>query len=141
MVTPCDGRIVGTSNNIHRTISQGLHKWFPKARYDIRREGKTYDFIWEADTGSTMDLLTYDMAPKEHEGSDKNWILLDEPPPQILWGAFVSRLRRGGYIYIFMTPMGGAGWLFEMMEKAGVSLTWEQSASPEEKQLMKIEMN
>jgi len=113
------GRIVGTSANCQGAISKGLKKWLPRGRYKINKRNRPWDFEWTTDTGCMWEVYTYEMDKKDFEGADLDWICFDEPPPQRIWNACVQRLRQGGYIYIFMTPLEAAAWIMMKLEEDG----------------------
>jgi len=120
MRKPARIRIIGTPSNISGPINEELRKWFPKGRYTTRKEKKSFDFIWEADNGSILDLMTYEQDIGEFAGATLDACLMDEPPRQDIWGETIQRFRQGGYIYCFFTPLHEAGFIYNMMEEDGV---------------------
>jgi len=126
MHRPNRGRIVGTAANCKGAIMEELHKWFPKGRYRTKREHKTFEQIWVTDTECFFDVFTYEQDVREFSGVTLDFICFDEPPPENIWNECVQRMRQGGYIYIFMTPLNYAGWFFQMMERDGVDFSYNE---------------
>ena len=108
------GRVVSDSALIEKNIVDALKEWFPKGRYTTAKRNKHYESYWETDTGWNFDIMTYDQAPKEFEGVTLGWAWLDEPPPDAVLKATISRMRTGGVIFITATPLSGSGYLFDM---------------------------
>ncbi len=105
---PKRGRIVSDPATIVGTIIPEIQKWFPKGRYKSEKKGKHYEAFFTTDTGWVFDILSYDQDPKEFESATIGWIWLDEPPPESIYKACVSRLRKGGKMIITQTPIGSA---------------------------------
>lgn len=108
-------RIVTEPTTVSSTIIPELYAWFPKGRYVAEKKGKTYECHWTTDTGWTIDIMTYDQAPKEFESATLGLIWLDEPPPESIYKACVSRLRRGGLLFITATPLTGSAWMYDQI--------------------------
>lgn len=106
-------RIVSDPTTIRETIIPAMHDWFPKGRYKTKKMGKNYDYHWKTDSGWTIDVMTYDQDVKEFESSTLSLILFDEPPPQAIYKACVSRTRKGGILGIFATPLIGSAWMYD----------------------------
>lgn len=92
-----------------------LKHWFPVGRFTTSKEGKTYDKHWETDTGWEIDIMTYEQDVKEFESATVSVIWFDEPPPEPIFKACVSRLRKGGLIFITATPLTGSAWLYDQI--------------------------
>lgn len=107
------GRIVSDATNIKENIVPELKKWLPKGRFTSKRNGKSYDSYFITDTGFEFDIMTFDQDPKEFESVNLGWVWLDEPPPETIYKACVSRLRRGGTMWITATPLTGSAWLYD----------------------------
>ena len=88
-----------------------LKKWLPKGRYELTKAGKTYESQLISDTGWTLLLKSYDQDPQQMESADVGLILLDEPPPKILWDALIARTRMGCIILFAMTPLYHSAWI------------------------------
>ena len=100
------GRIVSDPTNIQEKIIPELKKWLPEGRYTTEKKGKNYEYFWKMDTGFSFDLMTYDQETKEFESVDLGWCFLDEPCPEAIYKANISRLRMGGRMFITETPIG-----------------------------------
>lgn len=87
-------------------------KWWPKGKYEAIKAGKNHYSQYKANDW-VVDVMTYDQAPKEFEGGTLGLIIMDEPPPRHVWNACISRLRLGGLILLFLTPLSDAAWLFD----------------------------
>lgn len=108
-------RIVTEPATVTSTIIPELYNWFPAGRYKAEKRGKNFECHWESDTGWTIDIMTYDQAPKEFESATLGLIWLDEPPPESIYKACVSRLRRGGLLFITATPLTGSAWMYDQI--------------------------
>jgi phage terminase large subunit-like protein len=107
------GRIVSDPTTISQKIVPELHMWLPQGRYTAARGDKHFDSKWSTDTGFKIDLMTYEQDTKEFESVDLGWAWFDEPPPEHIYKATVSRMRRGGIIFITETPLTGSAWLYD----------------------------
>lgn len=109
------GRIVTDPTTVKSTTINELKKWFPKDRYRTNKQGKNYEYFWETDTGWDFDVMTYDQNIKEFESVTLGWAWFDEPPPEAIFKATVSRMRRGGIIFITATPLTGSAWMYDQI--------------------------
>ena len=108
-------RIVTEPTTVVSTIIPELKAWFPKGRYKTEKRSKAYECYWETDTGWKIDIMTYDQDVKEFESATLGLIWLDEPPPESIYKACVSRLRRGGMLFITATPLTGSAWMYDQI--------------------------
>lgn len=106
-------RIVSDPTTISEKTIPEFEKWFPQGRYKAFKDKKNFFSKWETDTGWKLDCMTYEQDPKEFESVERGLILFDEPPPEAILKASISRLRLGGRIGIFMTPLASAAYLFD----------------------------
>ena len=111
---PKAARIVTDSDLVEKNIVSQLKDWFPKGRYASRKGGKHYESKFRTDTGWDMDIMTYDQEPKQFEGVTLGLAWLDEPPPEHVLKAIISRMRKGGVIIITATPISGSAHLYDM---------------------------
>lgn len=117
---PKRGRIVSEAANVKKNVIPSLEDWFPLGRYTATKNGKDYMSQWETDTGFSFDIMTNDQDPKQFEGPTLGWIWFDEPPTEAIFKAGVSRLRKGGIMFITATPLNGSAWMYdEIVGKAG----------------------
>lgn len=103
-----DPKLVEEIGPWHTEIST----WWPKGKYLAAKAGKQWYSVYKAGPW-LLDVMTYDQAVKDFEGATLGVAIFDEPPPQQIWNATVSRLRKGGLILVFMTPLTGAAWFFD----------------------------
>ena len=87
-------------------------KWWPKGRYEAIKAGKQYFSQYEAN-GFIVDVMSYDQDLRQFEGATLGAVIFDEPPPRSIWHASVARLRLGGLLMIFMTPLTSAAWVYD----------------------------
>lgn len=91
-----------------------IQKWWPKNQYTAIKAGHNYYSQYKANDW-VIDVMTYEQAVKEFEGATIPLIIFDEPPPQDIWNACIGRLRSGGMILVFMTPLTHAAWFFDQI--------------------------
>lgn len=107
------GRIVSDPTTVKETIVPMLEEWFPAGRYTNQHKGKTYPYSWTTDTGWQFDLMTYEQSVKEFESVTVSFVMFDEPPPLAIFKATVARMRKGGLISIWATPLMGSAWMYD----------------------------
>mgnify|MGYP000854686467 CR=1 FL=1 len=122
------GRIVSDPTNLTKNIIPELKFWFPEGRYTTHKGNKTFESIFETDTGWEFDLMTYEQDAREFEGVTLGWAWFDEPPPEAIFKATVSRMRKGGIIIITATPLAGSAYLYDAFAKGNykVEVTSEE---------------
>jgi phage terminase large subunit-like protein len=81
--------------------------------------GKTYVSQFRTDTGWVVDKMSYEQDAREWESATLGLAMFDEPPPRDKYGATVSRMRRGGKIGIFMTPLMQSAWIMDELVGEG----------------------
>lgn len=117
---PHRGRIASSSKNVEEigAIQTEIKRWWPVGKYTSRRAGKKYES--EYATGDwVVDIMTYEQDPEQFESATLGIMIFDEPPPmKILW-ASIARMRKGGIILIFMTPLDTGGEILEDLEEKG----------------------
>ncbi len=121
-------RIISTPKELEEigTIQKEIKKWWPKGKYNAYKKGKQYDS--EFISGDwVIDLLTYEQDVSQFEGANLSLILFNEPPPLKILYASIARLRRGGKILIFMTPLDVGGEIIEdLLEKESIVVDGEE---------------
>jgi phage terminase large subunit-like protein len=137
---PKRGRIVSDSTNIVENLIPALKEWLPADnRYTTRKAMKQYESKWKTDTGFSFNIMTYDQEPKEFEGATLGWAWFDEPPPEAILKATISRMRLGGIIFITDTPLAGSAYLYDMLAKGSIEVeVTTQSGGAAEKVTRKI---
>lgn len=107
--------------------------------------GKVHKFNLK--NGSSIKLMSYEQDPMAFEGSDWDFVGLNEPPPKSIWaGVSRGRAKAGGKIVLAMTPIGAeSAWIYDdIFLKGGtghidiINATLEDSfMSDEEKEVFK----
>jgi len=95
------------------SVIENLKDQFPYDGFKCEKRGKNYEFHWTTDSGWEFDIMSYDQAAKEFEGPTLGLIWFDEPPPQSIYKACISRLRKGGLTFITATPLTGSAWMYD----------------------------
>jgi len=108
---PKRGRIVTDPNNITNVVT-ALKEWLPAGKYSCRKGTKSYEAHWKAGEWE-IEIMSYEQDPKEFEGPTLGFIWFDEPPPKPIYTACISRLRKGGLMFISATPLAGSGWMYD----------------------------
>lgn len=111
------GRIVSSPTNIDKNVIKELKDWFPKGRYTAKKGNKKFDSVWTTDTGWEFDIMTYEQDSMEFEGVTLGWAWFDEPPPEAIFKATISRMRKGGIIFIGATPLAGSAYMYDAFAK------------------------
>lgn len=106
------GRIVSDPSVVDNIVRE-LKNWFPTGRYVTSKGRKSYEAYWKTDTGFDFDIMTYDQDPKEFESATLGFVWCDEPPPRNIYKACLSRLRKGGILFITATPLAGSEWMYD----------------------------
>ena len=109
---PKRGRIVSDPENLRINLIPTLKEWFPEGRYSAKKAGKQYDSSWKTDNGWEFDIMSYEQEAKEFESATLGFAWFDEPPTEAIFKATVSRMRKGGIIFISETPLYAA-WLYD----------------------------
>ncbi len=111
------GRIVGTKENVSNAgpIMTEITKWWPTGRYTFKKDGHHYNHSIVTDTGWTIDVLSFEQSPEQHEGPFLSFCWIDEPPRPSILGAIMSRFAGGGVALFTMTPIR-AGVVLDIIE-------------------------
>lgn len=91
-----------------------IKTWWPRWKYSSIKAGKNYYSQYKSGDW-VIDVMSYDQDVKEFEGGTMGLIIFDEPPPEPIWNACISRLRKGGIILVLMTPLTHAAWFFDQV--------------------------
>lgn len=117
------GRIISDTTTVTKTIVPELHKWFPQGKYTSTKADKHYESIFttkgEGKPPFEFDIMTYEQDLKQFESATLGFIIFDEPPPEMIWKASISRLRRGGIIICCFTPLAGSAFFYDTYVTAG----------------------
>lgn len=93
------------------SIDQEINTWWPKGRFSGSKDGKLYISRYNIDNGWLLDKMSFDQEKKEWESATLGLAVFDEPPPEAIWSATVARMRKGGLILFFLTPLGNSAWI------------------------------
>jgi phage terminase large subunit-like protein len=99
--------IVGTDLN----GPSEFHKWFPAGRFTCVKSGYDYISRISTDNGWTITFKTFDMDASKFESDKVGVIVFDEPPPESIFNAALSRLTLGGIVIMPMTPLFQSAWV------------------------------
>ena len=125
---PKRARIISTPKNLEEigAIQTEIKKWWPVGKYEGRKKGRQFDSEYIAGEW-VCDLMSYEQDVSEFEGATLGCAIFDEPPPLDILYATISRLRKGGLIMIFMTPLDTGGEILEdLSEKETIEINGEQ---------------
>lgn len=113
---PHRGRIASTKKNVEEigAIQTEIKNWFPEGSYSAKRMGKQYDSEYQMGNW-VFDIMTYEQDVKQFESATLGVMIFDEPPPLPILYACIARMRKGGIIMIFMTPLDDGGQILEDM--------------------------
>ena len=107
------GRIISDPTTITQAIIPELKKWFPAGQYGTTRDKKSYDYRWTTNTGFEFDIMSTEQDSKEFESANLGFSLIDEPCPEAIFKATISRMRRGGIIISVFTPLTGSAYFYD----------------------------
>lgn len=63
----------------------------------------------------TLEFKTFDQAAEQFESSQPGLIIIDEPPPEHIFRACLSRMRMGCIMFLPMTPLDIEPFIWEMV--------------------------
>lgn len=115
-------RIISDPTNLEKNIIPAMEEWFPHGRYQRWKGNKKFYSIWKTDTDWEIDIMTYEQAPREFEGPTFGFIWCDEPPPEAIYKANISRLRKGGIMMLTGTPLAGSAYLYDAFATGNVEV-------------------
>jgi phage terminase large subunit-like protein len=112
------GRIISEPTTVKSTTIREIKDQFPRGRYGVTKysttkDGKQFEASWKTNTGWEFDIMTYEQQVTEFESATLGWVWFDEPPPLDIYKATVSRMRKGGVIFITATPLTGSAWMYD----------------------------
>lgn len=94
-------------------IDQAISYWWPKTKYEAIKAGMPYVSQYKTTNGWLIDKMSYEQETREWESATLGMVVFDEPPPKDKFTASVARLRQGGLIGIFMTPLMHSAWIMD----------------------------
>ena len=109
-------RVVCKADDIDEggSLYQEILDSFPEGIWKWKKKGSAIKGI-RVDNDTMVSFRTFDQNIVAHAGSNEDAILFNEPPPEHLWGENVARIRNGGMIQLFMTPLKLAAWMHEQI--------------------------
>lgn len=110
---PKKGRIVSSPTNLDAGLVKDLESWLPANRYKAQKKNRPFNSYFTTDTGWEFDVMSYEQSVEEFESVTLGWAWFDEPPPYAIYKAMVSRMRKGGIIFIGETPLEGSAWIYD----------------------------
>ncbi len=115
---PKRGRIASSRKNVEQigAIQTEIKAWWPEGTYQTSRLGKAYDSQYVINDW-VVDIMTYEQDVTQYESATLGVLLFDEPPPINILNASIARMRAGGIIMIFMTPLDEGGEILEDLEE------------------------
>lgn len=125
---PKRARIASTPKNIEEigAIQTEIKYWWPAGKFESRKKGKQYDCEYIAGDW-VIDIMSYEQDVSEYESVTLGVAIFDEPPPINKFYATIARMRRGGIILLFMTPLDEGGELLEdLQEKESLRVDGEE---------------
>ena len=125
---PHRARIASTPKNLEEigAIQTEVKKWWPNGKYTTAKRGKQYDSEYISGDW-IVDLMSYEQDVTEFESVTLGCAIFDEPPPLKVLYATIARMRKGGIILIFMTPLDTGGEILEdLSEKESIMIDGEE---------------
>lgn len=115
---PKRARIASTPKNLEEigSIQSGIKEWWPEGKYSSKKAGKIYDSEYKANDWD-IDIMSYSQEVEEFESATLGLMIFDEPPPIKIFNATIARMRKGGLILIFMTPLDTGGEILDVLEE------------------------
>lgn len=110
-------------NAFESEIAPLFKSLIPEGRCKWSKAGKpvAYPILWEFDNGWTMHFKTYGQAKEAYESSNLGIIVCDEPPPEHIWNALISRGRNGCLYMLPMTPLECEPYIIDDIYERAVS--------------------
>jgi len=111
----CDGEDVAENGSLYTE----MRKWCPMGEWRNSKGGH-YTECWipspepERYHATTIDVKTHQQEVVAHAGPTYDLIVFNEPPPPAIWAENCARLRGGGHIVAFLTPLDLAGYLYSI---------------------------
>lgn len=88
-----------------------LLRWLPR---DSIKEIRMADRIIILKNGSTAGFKSTDSGREKFQGTSRNWIWIDEEPPEDIWTECKMRIMDcDGIMYLTMTPVDGMTWVYD----------------------------
>lgn len=112
----CDAADVEESGSVYEQITE----WLPVAKFEnkvgyyhkIRIPPPTHGYHT-----TVIDIKTHKQEKVSHAGSNLDLIIFNEPPPKHIFNENKARIRDGGRMVLFLTPLDLAGYLCDVIDK------------------------
>ena len=103
-------------------LYQEIQKWAPKGWMNWSKQQHSYYVDCEVrnpeEPGvllATIQVRTFDQDRGAHAGDTLDVVFSDEPFPKRLWSENVGRVRAGGILWIFCTPLEDGAWMKDLL--------------------------
>lgn len=108
-------RIVCASEDMSESGSlyKEIKLWNPQAVFS-QKGNKCYGQVRIGNV--CIDVKTFDQDVVTHAGPTLDVVIFNEPPPQEIWAENIGRCRKNGRVFAFLTPVGGAAFLFDIID-------------------------
>lgn len=115
---PKRARIITTPKNLEEigSIQSSIKEFWPVGKYEDSKDGKPYISKYVANDW-VIDLMSYEQDPQAFESATLGVAIFDEPPPLKILYATMARMRQGGIILVFFTPLDLGGEVLEDLEE------------------------
>lgn len=120
-------------------IQRILHELIPKAAlvpgqpFSARTGYKGHKRVVEFLNGSSIEVFSNEQGPEAIQGTEYDFVLLDEPPYQEVFDMALSRVRNtGGVVGLTLTPINGPAlpWLQALCD-SGLVIDYHSPLTPE----------
>lgn len=127
----CDGADMEQNGSLYQEIS----KWLPVAKMSDKSGGGGYYTMVTIPSPhpsfrqTCIDIKTFNQAITAHAGPSYDLIIFNEPPPEGVYSENASRIRTGGYVCGFLTPLTMAGYLMRILRDSRPGFISESNGS------------
>ncbi len=102
------------------SVTQEIKRWIPMAEFSGKTSGGYYTNILipavqEGFHPTIIDIKTHDQDVVAHAGPNYDLVLFNEPAPGNIFAENVGRIRCGGRIACFLTPLNSAAYLHKII--------------------------
>lgn len=113
----CDAADMEESGSMYEQLSQ----WCPGATFKGMTSGNYYKKIRIPSPASefhptNIDVKTFKQEKVSHAGANLDLIIFNEPAPEDIYSENKGRIRNGGKIVMFLTPLDLAAYICKLIE-------------------------
>jgi len=113
----CDAADMEESGSFY----EQLHQWCPVAEFKGKTSGNYYTKVKIPAPSpefhsTTIDVKTFKQEKVAHAGANLDVIIFNEPAPKDIFAENKGRIRGGGRIFMFLTPLDLAGYICDIIE-------------------------